>query len=315
MSRSLILLSLLKHAGHINGRVQLQKLMFLLSHNYNIETGYEFVPFKYGPYCKTIQEDLDYLIEYGYIIHKEEKKSNNEIAHKYQITEYGEEFLLENELPPIYEQIIIDLVNNFRSYNTRQLMEYVYKNYPEFTIKSEVKDKYFRPSPELEDFTTADKVLKRKAVIPSNFVNWIEEEIKKAENKLEINSDEKTGKKDFEVDELILSMLEIAYEDISSKSQSISTHLIVEELNESGEINNQIYYILNILENLLSALEEGDLIGVYTEFANTKTNVAMLNEKMNLFKISLKSELIEEIKDFIEDVNYFLLTVDKLVQI
>ena len=93
MSRYSTLLLLLKHMGFVNGRVQFQKLLFLLEKNYHIQTGYEFIPFKFGPYCQVVQEDIQHLIDYGYIEHEEIEKPGSELLHRYQITEYGEQYL------------------------------------------------------------------------------------------------------------------------------------------------------------------------------------------------------------------------------
>ncbi|MHA1399158.1 MAG: hypothetical protein ACTSQE_02240 [Candidatus Heimdallarchaeaceae archaeon] len=315
MSRNLILLTLLKHAGYISGRVQLQKLIFLLENNYGLETGYKFIAFKYGPYCQAIQEDLEYLIEYGYVYHKEEQIDEKETVHKYQITEYGEQYLLENEVPELYDQVIQDLCLDFKNYSLRQLIEYVYENYPEYIVKSKVKDKYYKPQPQLEDFTPANAILQKKPIIPVNFVKWLDEEIEETKNRLGVEDQIKTEEKEFEIDELVISMLEIAYEDIAIKAQEISTNIMLEDYEESGGINNQIYFILEIIECLLSALEEGDLIGICTEFTNAKTNVRMLEGKVSLYKTSLKSELVREINEFIDDIYYLLNSTDKILSL
>ena len=80
MSRYATLLLLLKHMGYVNGRVQFQKLVFLLEKNYHINSGYDFIPFKFGPYCQTIQEDIQHLIDYGYVEHEEVEKPGGEFS-------------------------------------------------------------------------------------------------------------------------------------------------------------------------------------------------------------------------------------------
>ena len=115
------------------------------------------------------------------------------------------------------------------------------------------------------------------------------------------------------VDELVVEMLDIAYEDIASKAQEISTKIMLESYSESGDINNKMYFILEILENLLSTLQEKDIIGIYTEFANTKTNIQMLDELIALHRTSLKSDLVRLLFEFIEDVGFFLDSIDRII--
>ena len=314
MSRYATLLLLLKHMGYVNGRVQFQKLVFLLEKNYHINSGYDFIPFKFGPYCQTIQEDIQHLIDYGYVEHEEVEKPGGEFLHRYQITEYGEQYILENDFGEIYDQVIQDLCYDFKNYSTRQIVEYVYENYPEYTAHSEIKEQYFHPKPKREEFTSADKLLDRKPIITPSFVKWLDEEIKTTTKELDVTEVPMEQQSDeLYIDELVIEMLDIAYEDIASKAQEISTKIMLEDYSESGAINNKMYYIFEILENLLSALQEKDLIGIYTEFANTKTNIQMLDELIALYRTSLKSDLVRLLFEFIEDVGFFLDSIDKIV--
>jgi len=300
--------------GFINGRVQFQKLLFLLEKNYHIQTGYEFIPFKFGPYCQVVQEDIQHLIDYGYIEHEEIEKSGSELLHRYQITEHGEQYLLENDFGDIYDQVIQDLCYDFKTYGLRQLIEYVYENYPEYTTHSTIKNQYFHPKPKQEDFTSADTLLDRKPIITPTFVKWLDEEIKETSLRLEVSEVPTEEKPDeIMVDELVVEMLDIAYEDIASKAQEISTKIMLESYSDSGDINNKMYFILEILENLLGTLQEKDIIGIYTEFANTKTNIQMLDELIALHRTSLKSDLVRLLFEFIEDVGFFLDSIDRII--
>ncbi|MHA1114549.1 MAG: hypothetical protein ACTSRR_00130 [Candidatus Heimdallarchaeaceae archaeon] len=310
MSRNLILLTLLKHAGYIHGRIQFQKYVFLLEHNYHLNTGYSFIPFKYGPYCQALQEDLEDLIEYGYIFHIEEDRGDGEVIHRYQLTEYGEEYLLEHDIPEIYEQVIQDLCYDFKNYSIRQLIEYVYENYPEFIINSEIKTEYYKKYPPLKDFIPASSLQKSNPIINPSFTNWLDEELNLI--KKQLNVKDSNDELEFEIDELVLSMFEIAYEDIYSVVEEISFNLIMEDFDESGSINTLLYYILDILESLLNALRENDLITVYTEITNIKTNLLMLKEKVALNKISLKSEITRKLGEFIDDTRYLIDSIDKV---
>ena len=178
------------------------------------------------------------------------------------------------------------------------------------------KNKYFHPKPKQTDFTSADKLLSRKPIITPSFVKWLDEEIKETTKRLEISEVPSEKKPDeIMVDELVIEMLDIAYEDIATKAQEISTKIMLESYSESGDINNKIYFILEILETLLSTLQEKDIIGIYTEFANTKTNIQMLDELIALHRTSLKSDLVRLLFEFIEDVGFFLDSIDRIISL
>ncbi|MBY8999360.1 MAG: hypothetical protein KGD64_00415 [Candidatus Heimdallarchaeota archaeon] len=316
MSRYATLLLLLKHMGFVNGRVQFQKLLFLLEKNYHINTGYDFIPFKFGPFCQVIQEDIQHLDDYGYIEHEEVEKAGGEILHRYQITDHGEQYLLENDFGDIYDQIIQDICYDFKNYSLRQLVEYVYENYPEYTVHSQIKEQFLHPKPKQEDFTSADTLLNRKPIVTPSFVKWLDEEIKDTTYRMEVSTVPTEQRADeMNVDEIVIDMLDIAYEDIATKAQEISTQIMLDNYSESGDINNKMYFILDILENLLTSVQEKDIIGVYTEFANTKTNIQMLDELIALHKTSLKSELVRFLFEFIEDISFFLDSIDRIISL
>lgn len=316
MSRYATLLLLLKHMGYVNGRVQFQKLLFLLEKNYHINTGYDFIPFKFGPYCQVIQEDIHHLDDYGYIEHEEVEKAGGEILHRYQITDHGEQYLLENDFGDIYDQVMQDLCYDFKNYSLRQLVEYVYDNYPEYTAHSQIKEQFFHPKPKQEEFTSADTLLDRKPIITPSFAKWLDEEIKDTTCRMEVSTVPVEQRADeMNIDEIVIDMLDIAYEDIATKAQEVSTQIMLDNYSESGDINNKMYFILDILENLLSSVQERDIIGVYTEFANTKTNIQMLDELITLHKTSLKSELVRLLFEFIEDISFFLDSIDRIISL
>ncbi|MCK4971681.1 MAG: hypothetical protein KAS52_00020 [Candidatus Heimdallarchaeota archaeon] len=302
--------------GYVNGRVQFQKLLFLLEKNYHINTGYDFIPFKFGPYCQVIQEDIHHLDDYGYIEHEEVEKAGGEILHRYQITDHGEQYLLENDFGDIYDQVIQDLCYDFKNYSLRQLVEYVYENYPEYTAHSQIKEQFFHPKPKQENFTSADTLLNRKPIITPSFVKWLDEEIKDTSNRMEVSTVPTEQRADeMNIDGIVIDMLDIAYEDIATKAQEVSTQIMLDNYSESGDINNKMYFVLDILENLLSSVQERDIIGVYTEFANTKTNIQMLDELIALHKTSLKSELVRLLFEFIEDISFFLDSIDRIISL
>lgn len=315
MSRNLLPLLLLKHMGIIKGNTQFQKLMFLLNFEYNIDTRYVFEPWKYGPYCEILSYDVDTLTEYGYIYHEKKEQTEGEKINRYQLTEYGEQCLLEHEINQSVESIIEDLCQTFGNLALRELIEYIYEKYPKYTIKSEIKDEYYHPNPKLSGFKPANELITKPTITPS-FVDWLEEELKETKEKMNvIDAPVFQNEAETPVDEIVLSMLDIAYEDLNEQAQNITTEIALHDYEESGNINNQIYFILEMIHEMLNALTENDIIGVFTEFANIQTNIQMLHERLDLHALSLKSELIRKVQEFMGEVNYLLESIDKLIML
>ncbi len=301
--------------GIIKGNTQFQKLMFLLNFEYNVDTRYVFEPWKYGPYCEILSQDVDTLTEYGYIYHEKKELTEGEKINRYQLTEYGEQCLLEHEINQSVESIIEDLCQNFGNLALRALIEYIYEKYPDYTIKSEIKDEYCHPNPKLSGFKPANELIMKPTISPS-FVDWLEDELKETKERLNVvDAPVFQNEAETPVDEIILSMLDIAYEDLNEQAQNITTEIAIHDYEESGNINNQIYFILEMIHEMLNALTENDIIGVFTEFANIQTNMQMLHERLELHALSLKSALIRKVQEFMGEVNYLLESIDKLIML
>lgn len=194
--KDIILLLLDLNKNPIVGTTRLQKLLFLIENELNINAdcgGFKFVPYKYGPASKALYDDLDFLTLIGYM----EKSDDKEILMELDINDidkYGSEmFLSDKGIYPNktkkaenYENLLIDdkdevypvdepeekdsvvyrisgegikflqdnnlldtneaksisqLVKKYGSYSLTSLLQYVYRNYPDFTEESEIKDK------------------------------------------------------------------------------------------------------------------------------------------------------------------------------
>ena len=128
--------------GEIRGKTKLQKLVFLLDKELNIikDQGYNFVPYKYGPFSKELIEDVEMLILTGLVETKEEVKEFNgeEVTIAiYKLTDRGK-----NIARRIYDELTDEekrRINKLKEFNTgsaRSLTEYVHRKYPEYVAQT-----------------------------------------------------------------------------------------------------------------------------------------------------------------------------------
>jgi uncharacterized protein len=103
-----------------------------------------------GSSIKTIRKEEEYenltmdnkdeTFPEDVIIPDEEPDEKDSIV--YKITEEGIKFLKDNNLLNTHEaNSIIPLVKKFGNYSITSLLQYVYRNYPDYTGESEIKDK------------------------------------------------------------------------------------------------------------------------------------------------------------------------------
>jgi len=111
-----------------SSKFMLVKTLFLLANEENMGRlikFYNFFPYKYGPFSNVCYTDLSILGREGYLLENE--------AHLV-LTLNGKE-AIKNMNSPISLKIK-RVINKFNS--DREIKEYVYKNYTEYTIKSEI---------------------------------------------------------------------------------------------------------------------------------------------------------------------------------
>jgi len=118
------LLYLLKHK-YIKGNTKLVKLIFLANYlakkkNQSKPFHYHFFNYKYGPYSKWIQNDINNLI-ISDLVGKSEKNS-------YYLTEKGKEVLskLEDNLSEQKKNIIQKVINDYSDKKTKEILDIVY---------------------------------------------------------------------------------------------------------------------------------------------------------------------------------------------
>lgn len=128
LNRHKILLNSIRdlNTNKISSRRAIVKSQFLLKMEYNIDKQfkfYNFYAYKQGPFSQLCFYDLRNLRKED-ILNEEETK----------LTRKGKELLEKLDKP--FEAEINELVKRFAS--EKEMTEYVYENYPEFTVRSEL---------------------------------------------------------------------------------------------------------------------------------------------------------------------------------
>jgi uncharacterized protein (DUF488 family) len=120
-----------------SSKFQIEKNLFLLKKEEDLDNDvkfYNFYPYNYGPFSNVSYFDLNVLISKGYIF--EEKK-------QFRITEKAIKYL--ESLNPLLHDKIRKTTTRFTS--DKEIKEYVYEKYPEYTVKS----KTLRIQPTIND--------------------------------------------------------------------------------------------------------------------------------------------------------------------
>lgn len=143
MNKKLLPLALLKadDKSAVEGITRFQKLVFLAQREELNEDLYPFVAGSYGPFSKSLYDDLDQLVENGFIARSVEDNSHNKGSKQvYKLLEKGERALRNAEAhqeafsPDRFE----DFVEHYNSIGLWSLLDYVYEHYPEMAENSKL---------------------------------------------------------------------------------------------------------------------------------------------------------------------------------
>jgi hypothetical protein len=164
----------------LGGITRLQKYLYLLEREEHLSPtgeGFEFAPYKAGPYSSRVYDDLEFLENLGLISKKlsaeatEEEASEVELAfqdliepdqelaerggpeadafeeHRFRLTPDGAQRIKALLKGGRYKPVV-DSVKRVKSrygrYSLSDLLYYVYTKYPEMTTESEIKEKILR---------------------------------------------------------------------------------------------------------------------------------------------------------------------------
>lgn len=181
--KDIILILLASKKNPLVGTTKLQKLLFLAEKEKSIlpdEDDFNFQPYKFGPASKELYNDLDFLVNIGYITKSDDQETLNKLEID-NIEEYGANIFLSenksdsededcdgndnNELTKENDSVVYNITpegfnylknNNFLqteqyrrveevnkkygNYSLTSLLQYVYRNYPDYTVESEIKN-------------------------------------------------------------------------------------------------------------------------------------------------------------------------------
>ena len=113
-------------------KTDLQKYLFLVSREQE-KPSYHFVPYRFGCYSFQADADKRTLAKYGLVRH-----------HDKWVLDSQERFL--HDLRPEDQSVIGKVVQRFGQIRGRDLVRYVYRNYPYHAINSDIRDEILNPT-------------------------------------------------------------------------------------------------------------------------------------------------------------------------
>ena len=143
MNKKLLPLAILELADEdtVEGITRFQKLVFLSQREELDEDFYEFVPGSYGPFSKSLYDDIDKLVERGFIDEDKEPSAGSDDGDKqvYSLGSKGRSALMRAENmgnTPFSMSDLEDLVDEYDDMGLWELLEYVYAEFPEMAENS-----------------------------------------------------------------------------------------------------------------------------------------------------------------------------------
>lgn len=128
--RRKIALSLLQVFNNELEKIQVQKLLFLLSRYKTKKSTYDFIPYKYGSFSFQANADLNTLKKYGIVDETSTSwKKLDDINYLIQ---------LDKE----HQKIVTDFKTIYKNKSSDDLIKLTYKNFPYYAINSTVAHKY-----------------------------------------------------------------------------------------------------------------------------------------------------------------------------
>lgn len=144
LNRQRVLLDFLKAAGRPVLRTELTKWSFLLRNEYASAGGsafYDFVPYQLGPFSFALYQEIDKLVDQSYVTTASDKSWSLSDELAYKSPEAG------------VQRDITRIVKRFGDWTTDRLLNYVYKEFPAYTVNSRRQKLVARPETEPAVFT------------------------------------------------------------------------------------------------------------------------------------------------------------------
>lgn len=143
LEKEIVLLALINNAGILRGRARLQKLLFLLENEENLNCNIKFEKRQYGPYSNEISEIINRLIESKIIIERTDDVYKDR-SYYYMINPEKQE-LVDKIILKLDENFYLKvnkIIKKFGNMPLTQLLKYVYSRYPSWTTNSIWKWRY-----------------------------------------------------------------------------------------------------------------------------------------------------------------------------
>ena len=115
------------------------KSAFLLQQEAGLNLGYDFIPYKYGPFSKEVYEDIEEL-EKNLLVERVKPKKDIEMTEIRLIEEFKDwtEKIIDS-LPEDIKEIVKAYIEKYGKMELNELLDYVYAKYPEYAVKSKRK--------------------------------------------------------------------------------------------------------------------------------------------------------------------------------
>ena len=121
---------------------KLQKIFFLLEKEKGKDLGLEFKPWFFGPYSSKLQDFIDKLIEIGEVDTEDEEEVRDPLSG--EVIAYKWHYVLKGEFTPSEDEEEKEIGAFFREWvkkSRTEILNYVYKKYPEYGKYSMIRDK------------------------------------------------------------------------------------------------------------------------------------------------------------------------------
>lgn len=138
LNRQKAIVQMLARAERAVSRLELTKWCFLLRRETASHGGgafYQFVPHRYGPFSFCLYREADILARSGLLIVSDDKTWKASVSPSPGSA----------NLPACVERDIAEIVRRFVRTPAGELIEYVYRQYPWFTVNSELDGRERRP--------------------------------------------------------------------------------------------------------------------------------------------------------------------------
>ncbi|BCU68588.1 hypothetical protein HS7_20250 [Sulfolobales archaeon HS-7] len=134
-----LLLYVAKEEGVEVTATKLQKIFFLLEKEGGVDLGLEFTPWFFGPYSSLLQDYIDKLIEKGDVSVEEEEVID---VLSGQVVGYKRVYVLSSDASQD-DKSIEKFFRKWVKMSRSEILNYVYRKYPEYAKYSLIRDKIF----------------------------------------------------------------------------------------------------------------------------------------------------------------------------